>query len=144
MFGVTKANPNIFYSFTFTGKVNNQTQREEVKFYKINLTNGSFEDRSANLPDLSGDGFINTQGSYNMVVAVKPDDENFVVIGATSLFRSTNGFESKPSNPKNDWIGGYSYDPSAAFFYPNLHPDIHIFYSIRLIRIKYGLDTTAA
>ncbi len=90
----------LFYSFTFTGQVNNQTQREEIKFYKINLTNDSFEDRSANLPDLGGEGFINTQGSYNMVVAVKPDNENFVMIGATSLFRSTNGFATKPSNAK--------------------------------------------
>ena len=37
--------------------------------------------------------YINTQQNYNMVVAAKPDNEDFVIIGGTSLFRSTNGFK---------------------------------------------------
>ncbi len=119
------SNDNILYGLIYTGQQNSKNQ-DIVKFYKFNLANNSFEDRSGNLPDFNYNfnDYIYTQGGYNLTVAVKPDDENFVLIGATSLFRSTNGFAVKPSNAKLDWIGGYHTE---AFFYPNLHPDIHSF-----------------
>jgi photosystem II stability/assembly factor-like uncharacterized protein len=126
---IAPSNPNAAYMFTQTGgSVNN---REEIKFYKINISAGTSEDRSQNMPDftslggLAGDfGFIDTQYGYNMVVAVKPDDENMVLIGATSLFRSTDGFATKPSDARTSWIGGYHMQE---FFYPDLHPDVHSF-----------------
>jgi hypothetical protein len=68
-----------------------------------------------------------TLGGYAMVIKVKPDDENTVLIGGTSLYRSKNGFED---NLKYDMIGGYywndggfGYDLSSEY----LHPDIHDF-----------------
>ncbi len=47
-----------------------------------------------------------------------------LLIGATSLFRSTNGFATKPNDAKIDWIGGYH---PFYFQYPNFHSDIHSF-----------------
>ena len=119
-----QSNNNIAYMMTFTGVVTDE--REDVRFYKINISTGASEDRSANLPDFEQnfEDYIKTQNSYNMVIAVKPDDENFVIIGGTSLFRSTNGFSSKPISATYDWIGGYH---PQAFFYPNFHPDVHSF-----------------
>lgn len=121
------SNPDIAYVFTFTGITNNN--REEILFYKMNLSTGESENRSANLPEFgSGNvfgGYIDTQGNYNMTLAVKPDDENFVLIAGTCLFRSTNGFSTKSNNKLKDWIGGYHTEQRA--LYPNFHCDIHCF-----------------
>ena len=104
---IAPSNPNTACVLTFTGSFISE-KYDDVRFHKINVSNGTSEDRSANMPNFGQDfnDFINTQNNYNIVMAIKPDDENFVVIGATSLFRSTNGFSSKPSNEKLDWIGG--------------------------------------
>ena len=120
------SNKNIAYVITYV-RENPNTQTEDISFHKVNISNNSSEDRSANLPQFQFTGAntmegIKTQRGYNLTLAVKPDDENFVIIGATSLFRSTDGFATKPSNPKLDWIGGYH---PTYFGYPNLHPDIH-------------------
>lgn len=118
------SNPEIVYLLTFTGEIN-ENGRDDVRFHKINVSTGESEDRSANLPDFGNEGFIHTQLNYNMVVAVKPDDENFVLIGATSLFRSKNGFETKSQDIYNTWIGGYEPARSPNY-YPDLHPDQHV------------------
>ncbi len=108
----------------YTWELKNE-KYDDVRFLKFNFNSGTAEDRSANLPifPFFGDEmWFDTQNNYNMALAVKPDDENFVLIGATNLYRSTNGFASKPTNQKLDWIGGYHPDN---FDYPNLHADIH-------------------
>jgi chitodextrinase len=123
---IAPSNANVAYVLTYTGNsVNNQY--EEIKLLKINLTNGTAEDRSNNLPNFAfgqNEQRFNSQQGYNLTLAIKPDNENFVIIGGTDLYRSTNGFSSKPNNALTDWIGGYN---SQYFFYPNLHPDIHAF-----------------
>jgi hypothetical protein len=60
-----------------------------------------------------------------MVLAVKPDDENFVLLGLTNLFRSRDGFATKPGQDEEAdvFIGGYNNDE---FLYPNNHPDHHV------------------
>ena len=126
---IAPSNPDKFYILTNTGTVD-ADKKNVLKFYKATISSGSFEDRSANLPDFTSQGngyekgFIDLQGNYNLTVAVKPDDENFVLLAGTCLFRSSNGFSSKPNDAVKDWIGGYN--PST-FFYPNFHPDIHSF-----------------
>jgi hypothetical protein len=73
---------------------------------------GSWVNRGGNLPaDLS------TQAGYDQVITVKPDDENFVVIGGTNLYRSTNGFATALTTTT---IGGYPFYPGG-----NHHPDLH-------------------
>lgn len=130
------SNPDILYILALKGI--NDTSNQGISFHEIDLGTGTSEDRSANLPDFrdnSGDGSgnMNMQSGYNMVLAVKPDDPNFVIVGGTNLFRSTDGFATTPSggydgtdgSQKNQfWIGGYSKDNGFSS-YPNHHPDQH-------------------
>ncbi len=124
---IAPSNTNIAYVISFTGEMVNNSY-EDVKFHKINIENGNSEDRSENLPVFNGpsgeEQRVNTQSGYNMTLAIKPDDENFVMIGTTDLFRSTDGFATKPTNAKLDWIGGYH---ETNFSYPNFHSDVHSF-----------------
>jgi len=126
------SNPNIIY--VFTNKEGDDTN-QGVSFFKIDISGGInnvvSEDRSANLPDF-GDpvGGVNTQNGYNMTISVKPNNPDFVTIGATNLFRSTDGFATAPTDnsetEKNKfWIGGYSKDNNVSQ-YPNQHPDQHV------------------
>ncbi len=88
-------------------------------------TGGTWEDRSLNLPDKGGDfGYFSTQGGYDLYVRVKPDNPDIVFIGATNLWRSTDGFKTKD---KVDWIGGYAVNTFRPDFkmYANHHPDNH-------------------
>ncbi len=119
---IASSNKDVAYCYTYAGNVGD---KEQIYFYKLNLATGTAENRSDNLPDFSASsefGIVNLQGGYNMMLAIKPDDENYVLLGATNLFRSSNGFATKSSDAKNTWIGGYN---TTTFFYPNLHPDVH-------------------
>jgi len=87
--------------------------------------NGSWSDLSLSIPAGSSPfNNFNAQGSYNLTVAVKPDDSNTVFIGGTNLYRSTDGFTT-PNNTTQ--IGGYKESTVLPFFsiYPNHHPDNH-------------------
>jgi hypothetical protein len=86
---------------------------------------GIWEDLSGSLPTTGGpfDKF-NCQGSYDLIVAVKPDDENTVFIGGTNIYRSTNGFADASTNR---FIGGYREGTRLPKFeiYEKHHPDQH-------------------
>jgi hypothetical protein len=114
---------DVVYTLTNTGAL--VGGKEDIRFHKITISSGASVDRSANLPDYGGTGNFNTQGNYNMVVAVKPDDPNFVILGVTNLFRSTDGFATTPSDEYYTWIGGYHWD-SNKWMYPNQHADQHV------------------
>lgn len=132
--GVAPSDSKIFYSYTQKGA--GDASNQGISFHKFTLNSAgddtaSTEDRSANLPDF-GDpvGGINTQGNYNMILAVKPDDPDLVLLGATNLFRSFDGFATAPGGNtttiKNDyWVGGYSSTNENAAQYENQHPDQH-------------------
>lgn len=87
--------------------------------------NGKWTNLSSNIPagGVPMDNF-NAQDSYNLVVAVKPDDTNTVFIGGTNLYRSIDGFTSPGSVSQ---IGGYNPGSTIPFYelYPNHHPDNH-------------------
>ncbi len=119
----SESNPDIIYVFTNTGDTKSNGD-EDLRLHRINLNDGTSSDLSSNLPTFSETGgTLNTQSNYNMVIAVKPDNPNFVLIGGTSLFRSTDGVSSPINNKKQNWIGGYH---PTNFFYPNHHPDQHV------------------
>jgi len=88
-------------------------------------SNGIWVDLTENIPAYgpSFDNF-NSQGSYNLVIAVKPDDSNTVFIGGTNLYRSTTGFTDSINTTL---IGGYMESTTLPYFelYPNHHPDNH-------------------
>ncbi len=88
-------------------------------------TGGKWQDRSLNLPSTGGpfDKFM-TQGSYDMVIKVKPNDTNVVFVGGTNLYRSTSGFADKYHTT---YIGGYKEHATLPVvdMYLNHHPDQH-------------------
>ncbi len=85
-----------------------------------------WQNLSANVPALGGQrGNFDPQNSYDMLIKVKPDNPDFVVIGGTSLYRSTDGF-STPIN-YSDWIGGYNAYYNDNWMYPGQHCDQQAF-----------------
>lgn len=89
---------------------------------------GRWEDLSANLPKFGGsNGDLFSQTGYDLHVSVKPDDENVVFVGGTSLYRSTDGFRT-PDHVA--WVGGFrDWKRDSAviegYSYPNHHADQH-------------------
>lgn len=130
---IAPSNPDIVYVLTYTGNLQ-ANNREDIRFHYINLADGTSEDRSAFLPNFFGTNpfvgpALHSLGSYCMALGIRPDDENFVVIGGNALYRSTNGF-SEPIPPilSQTIIGGYQ-DVSGQGFphkYPNHWVDQHV------------------
>ncbi len=101
----------------------NKDTIEHFILWMYDNNNGTWEDRSDNIPELGGKtGYFNSQGGYDLVIKVKPDDPNLVYIGGTNLFFSTNGFAT---NDKTYWAGGYTPTNDSYGLYTNHHPDQH-------------------
>lgn len=125
------SNENILYVLYENGLTNTSSGRnKEADLFKLDMTSGNnWTNLSANLPDFPGGDHDATdpftiQGGYDMFITVKPTDPNFVILGGTSLYRSTNGFASTAAT---SWIGGYGNTLPTLTFYLNSHPDIHHF-----------------
>jgi len=72
---------------------------------------------------------FDSQGGYDLAIAVKPDNPNMVLIGGSAAYRSTNGFNSKNAT---SLIGGFNYQNAPAqstqgYDGDRSHPDIHGF-----------------
>lgn len=102
----------------------------EADLFRWNQSTSSWIDFSSKIPDepggdLVGNDPFSAQGGYDLVVSVKPDNENFVVIGGTNAYR-INNINVDPTFIR---IGGYRNNSSYALW--NLgggdthHPDIH-------------------
>ncbi|MFH5883283.1 T9SS type A sorting domain-containing protein [Halalkalibaculum sp. DA3122] len=126
------SDPSIFYVFSYKGGGNNQG----ISFHRFTLNEAatdtiSTDDRSANIPDFGEPvGGVDPQGGYNMVVHVKPDDPDYVLVGGINLFRSADGFATGPDGSGDltktrYWIGGYARSNDVSL-YENQHPDQHI------------------
>ncbi|HYF30193.1 MAG TPA: hypothetical protein VD993_03640 [Chitinophagaceae bacterium] len=116
------SNENILYALYWDGDAYPSI---EAELYKWDQSTTSWVDRSANLPNEAGgspgnDPFA-VQGGYDLVLAVKPDDENCLFIGGTNIYRSTDAFATAASVTR---IGGYA-GPSTYASYTNSHADIH-------------------
>ncbi len=124
--GIAPSNENIVYFLGETpgsGKYN-PTDDEWASLWRYDASSNTWVNRSANLPAFGPPvGNFNSQGSYNLIVKVKPDNPNFVIIGATNLYRSTDGFSSTTNTT---WIGGYATANDVSR-YANHHPDQHSF-----------------
>ena len=103
-------------------------------------TGGSWENRSTNIPADGGTtGDFDSQSSYDLLIKVKPDDENFVVIGGINLYCSTDGFSTTGNT---NWIGGYNPANNSYANYPNQHADQHalVFYPSNTGKVISGHD----
>ena len=131
--GTSDLSTPIFYILTNTGEYfsainsnGDEFDSEKITLFKLSTDGSVTEDLTSNLPKFKGYfegyGYIQTQGNYNIAIAVKPNDDDFVLIAGTCLFRSTDGFSTRITDKYMNWIGG-SHDEIA--LYPNLHVDIH-------------------
>ena len=130
--GTSESNPNIFYVFTVDGSTGATTLH---RFDITDTNNVITSDRTAGIPDY-GDpvGFLDSQGSYNLVCKVLPTDSETVFIGGTNLLRSTDGFSTIfPTDNEGittnfevnkTWIGGYAFGNNVSQ-YDGHHPDQH-------------------
>lgn len=88
---------------------------------------GIWTSLGSNLPQ-AGQGNLGTfnepfdsQGGYDLYIDVSPTDPNFLLIGGTNLYRSTDAFATTTNTKR---IGGYQ-PASENGTYTNSHPDIH-------------------
>lgn len=130
--GISPSSPsNVYFLVQGTNGTNGTDQINGHQFWKYTYltgdgsgSGGTWVNRGVNLPNeagLSGNAVFDTQGGYDMLVKVKPDDPNFVIVGSTNLYRSTDGFAAT-----TNWrrIGGYA-SPSTYSLYSNHHCDLH-------------------
>jgi len=123
--GIAPSNENVVY---FLGEATG-TGIEGGNLWKYTFisndgsgSGGTWVNLSQNLPNYGGStGTFSSQGSYNLIVKVKPDNENVVFVGDINLWRSTDGFSTTWNTTK---IGGYAKDHSVDE-YPNHHMDLH-------------------
>jgi len=100
---------------------------DDLEIWKFNNANTSWQNLTTNVPDFEGDlGSFDSQGGYNMVIAVHPENPDIVYVGGTNLYRTTDGFSTTANNA---WIGGYDPEGSNSE-YEGHHPDQHaiVFY----------------
>ncbi len=118
---IAPSNTNTAYSYM----LENPDDANTVRVFKHNLSAGTFTEVTSNLPefpqsfyDPNGVAKLNTQQGYCMTLGVHPNDENYVLIGGTELFRSFDGFATRPTDSRRHWIGGgkvSSDEPSPPF-----------------------------
>ena len=124
------SNENVLYALYENGLSHDAPDVEpEADLFKLVVSPNSrtWTNLSDNMPDfpgqMSGVDPLALQEGYNLMLAVKPDNENVVFVGGTNLFRSTDGFTT---TTKTAWIGGYNQDfASGLKIYPSSHPDFH-------------------
>ena len=78
---------------------------------------------------IPGGSDLSTQGGYNMLLAVKPNDVGFVLIGGVVLWRSTDGFATTGNTTRVGGLGtgsGIQWDTNVFGDYIKHHPDNHL------------------
>jgi hypothetical protein len=131
---IAPSNQNLVYALYNNGKNNNPPSSPQIEadLWRFNATNSTWTNYSSKLPDedgatknSSGNDPFSIQGGYDLVITVKPDNENFVVIGGTNIYKINNitidaMFERR--------IGGYKNNEGYGLYdagFVNHHPDIH-------------------
>ncbi|RMG84371.1 MAG: hypothetical protein D6714_08030, partial [Bacteroidetes bacterium] len=125
---IAPSNEDILYALYYNNTSSDcaGTPAPEAELFMWDNSTSTWTDKSANLPDeagcLNGNDPFACQGGYDLCIAVKPDNANYVYIGGTNAYRSTDAFTSTANTTR---IGGYA-SPSSYAKYTNHHPDIHI------------------
>ncbi|MBF8296087.1 MAG: hypothetical protein HW389_2632 [Bacteroidetes bacterium] len=133
---VASSNENVVYVLVQgTDGQNGTNQVNNHQFWKYTYgsgdgsgANGTWVNRGANLPttQVAGPADFDTQGGYDMLIAVKPDDENFVIFGGVNLYKTTDGLSSTANLAH---IGGYGQETQGTANllgdFINNHPDQH-------------------
>ena len=122
--GEAPSNPNVIYALYVNGQAG-----IEADLWKYDLSTTTWTDYSSKLPDeaggdLAGNDPFAVQGGYDLVVSVKADDENFVVIGGTNVYK----IEDIETDATFVRIGGYASNTTYAPYSVggvDHHSDIH-------------------
>jgi hypothetical protein len=127
---VPTSDDNFLYVFASTpgvGQAGSSIDPNEYNsLWRYDISQNQWTDLSDKLPSVNGDNAgMSTQGGYDMMIKAKPDDPNFIVIGGTNIYRTTDGFATQLSD--KDWIGGYAKSNDNSN-YLNHHPDQHACY----------------
>ncbi|GAB5521257.1 MAG: exo-alpha-sialidase [Rhodothermales bacterium] len=122
------SNPDAAYVMTYAGP-NRGDGREDIRLHKLNVAQGTGQDRTASLPNFPGNPAFGPSmrsiNNFTMALGVKPDDEDFVLIAGITMFRSDTGFRTRLTD-RNDHIGGYR-DFNQGGLFPNHWVDNHAF-----------------
>jgi len=118
------SNTNVIYALYVNGE-----EGIEADLWKYDLSTDTWTDYSSKLPDedggdSSGNDPFAVQGGYDLVVSVKADDENFVVIGGTNVYK----IEDIVNDATFARIGGYANNTGYATYSVGgvkHHSDIH-------------------
>ncbi|TYA74698.1 T9SS type A sorting domain-containing protein [Seonamhaeicola marinus] len=107
------------------------TDTQEADLWRWDQGTTTFTDYSSVLPSEgcdtdgnpsdAGNNPFSVQNGYDLVVSVKPDNANFVIIGGTNVYKKENITDSGSRFTR---IGGYISNTSYGK-YANHHPDIH-------------------
>lgn len=95
------SDPDVAYVFT------DGSDEKPLVFQRVSVAARTAEDRSANLPVFDG-RTLNPQGGYDMALAVKPDDPDFVLLAGLNLWRSRDGFATRPTDETDTWISAHT------------------------------------
>jgi photosystem II stability/assembly factor-like uncharacterized protein len=137
---IAPGNENVVYFLTYVSGSNASGHNLWKYVYDTANNKYTWTDLSGNIPDEEGKtGSFDSQGGYDLLVKIKPDDEKFVLIGGTDLWCSTDGFETKDNYTK---IGGYKTSNNSYASYTNHHPDQHsiVFYPNNSKKVISGHD----
>ena len=140
--GVAPSNPDVVYAMYTNGNGG----AIEADLWKWDQSTTTWTNYSSKLPDetggdLAGNDPFAVQGGYDLVVNVKPDDEDFVVIGGTNAYK----IEDIVNDPEFLRIGGYANNASYNLYSAGgdtHHPDIHalVFNPFNTTQLFSGTD----
>lgn len=125
--GTAPSNNDVVYVFYTNGAPDGSIQAD---LWKYNQSSDTWTNYSNKLPDepggnSNGNDPLAVQGGYDLVVSVKPNDENFVVIGGTNTYK----IENITTDAMFSRIGGYRNNAGYALYDiggTTHHPDIHV------------------
>lgn len=117
--GSAPSNSDILYVLVQVNAKGETAQDHQL--FRYDKSTNTWEDLSSNIPDeqgVPGNASFSSQGGYDLIVKVKPDNPNVVWIGGTNLYRSTDGGQSFVR------VGGYK-EPSNYSQFQDSHSDMH-------------------
>jgi hypothetical protein len=123
--GAAPSNDDVIYALYENGN----SGSIEADLWQYDFGDNKWTNYSSTLPDepggnLSGNDPFAIQGGYDLVVSVKPDDENYLVIGGTNVYK----IADVTTDPEFERIGGYNSNVNYALYEmggDTHHPDIH-------------------
>ncbi len=129
--GLSESNPDVAFVLTDVASAF-VSAPGDARLHRIKISDGSSTNLSGNLPKDAASTVgspsrrIMSLAGFCLTIAVKPDDENYIVVGGVNLFRSTDGFATSIDGKDSDQIGGYATGTATLGRYGNHHPDNHL------------------